>query len=302
MPHWPNGNFLNSQSFTYLLNNPEQIHKEQHLPIADVISSFPYFQAARALQLKALKDAGSFKYNAALKTTAAYTADRSVLFDFITSDTFKQHQVAKRIQNREAEVNQIELVEVEEITPDKPQELEEKLKSELRKAQAILDPELFAKKQGEESISNQVEETEDLNEQPLEFSEEDCHSFNVWLSLTQVKPIAREDSEQANPKTKKKEQKFKLIDKFLQEQPKIDPTNQVPSSKNLAKPFTKPTDSLMTATLAKVYTQQKNYKKAIQAYKILSLKNPEKSGFFADQIRAIEKLIAQSKAQNNDNV
>ena len=47
----------------------------------------------------------------------------------------------------------------------------------------------------------------------------------------------------------------------------------------------------MTETLATVYLQQKNYKKALQAYHILILKYPEKSGFFADQIRAIEKLI-----------
>ena len=47
----------------------------------------------------------------------------------------------------------------------------------------------------------------------------------------------------------------------------------------------------MTETLAKLYLQQQNYKKAIQAYKILILKNPQKSGFFADQIRAIKKLI-----------
>jgi hypothetical protein len=47
----------------------------------------------------------------------------------------------------------------------------------------------------------------------------------------------------------------------------------------------------MTETLAKVYLQQNNYQKALQAYKILSLKYPEKSGFFADQIRAINKHI-----------
>ena len=49
----------------------------------------------------------------------------------------------------------------------------------------------------------------------------------------------------------------------------------------------------MTETLAKVYLQQKNYKKAIQAYKILILKNPKKSGFFADQIHAIQNLIKE---------
>ena len=52
----------------------------------------------------------------------------------------------------------------------------------------------------------------------------------------------------------------------------------------------------MTETLARVYLQQKNYKKAIKAYEILILKNPEKSGFFADQIRAIKKLDTKEES------
>ena len=46
----------------------------------------------------------------------------------------------------------------------------------------------------------------------------------------------------------------------------------------------------MTETLAKVYLEQKKYENAIQAFKILSLKYPEKGGFFADQIKKIKKL------------
>ena len=46
----------------------------------------------------------------------------------------------------------------------------------------------------------------------------------------------------------------------------------------------------MTETLARVYLEQKNYDKAIRSYKILSLKYPEKSALFADQIKAIKKL------------
>jgi len=42
--------------------------------------------------------------------------------------------------------------------------------------------------------------------------------------------------------------------------------------------------------LARVYLEQKNYSKAIQAYKILILKNPEKSGLFADRIEEIKNL------------
>ena len=46
----------------------------------------------------------------------------------------------------------------------------------------------------------------------------------------------------------------------------------------------------MTETLARIYLEQKNYEKAIQSYKILSLKYPEKSSFFADQIKAVQRI------------
>ena len=56
-------------------------------------------------------------------------------------------------------------------------------------------------------------------------------------------------------------------------------------------------EALMTETLARIYVEQKNYKKAIQSYKILSLKYPEKSGFFADQIKAINELQEQNNKE-----
>ena len=46
----------------------------------------------------------------------------------------------------------------------------------------------------------------------------------------------------------------------------------------------------MTETLAKVYLEQGKYSEAIQAYQILMLKNPAKSGYFAEQIAIIRKL------------
>jgi hypothetical protein len=46
----------------------------------------------------------------------------------------------------------------------------------------------------------------------------------------------------------------------------------------------------MTETLAHVYLEQKKYQKAITAFTVLSLKYPEKSSFFANQIKAIKKI------------
>lgn len=79
---------LNLSEYTYLLNNPNAVNEKQAKALETVVESFPYFQSARALYLKGLYNQDSYKYNFSLKQTAAHTTDRSVLFDFITSDEF----------------------------------------------------------------------------------------------------------------------------------------------------------------------------------------------------------------------
>jgi tetratricopeptide (TPR) repeat protein len=83
---------MNVKDYTFLLNKPDAISKKQTEELGAVLNEFPYFQSARALRLKGLYDQNSFKYNYALKVTAAHTTDRSVLFDFITSATFTSVQ------------------------------------------------------------------------------------------------------------------------------------------------------------------------------------------------------------------
>ncbi len=121
--------------------------------------------------------------------------------------------------------------------------------------------------------------------QPLSFEKNESHSFSEWLKLTKARPIDRDEDKKAD---QSKERKFELIEKFISKNPRIIPSKTAAKA-NLAETQPEP-EALMTETLARVYLEQKNYKKAIQAYKILILKNPEKSGFFADQIQAIKKL------------
>ena len=58
---------MNLETFGNILKNPSKIEASQLASLQEVINDYPYFQAARAIQLKALKEAGSFKYNNALK-------------------------------------------------------------------------------------------------------------------------------------------------------------------------------------------------------------------------------------------
>ncbi|WP_206430330.1 tetratricopeptide repeat protein [Flavobacterium ustbae] len=128
---------MNVSDYTYLMNKPDAITEKQADALGSVLNEFPYFQSARALRLKGLYNQNSFKYNYALKVTAAHTSDRSVLFDFITSEAFTS------IQNDFYEQKLRDLLEItvfdsEIISPEQIQKAIE-IKTDIVE-QPILDP------------------------------------------------------------------------------------------------------------------------------------------------------------------
>ena len=266
---------MNAASFISLLEKPEALNDSHTSELEAILTKYPYFQAAKALHLKTLKNNESYLYNDALKTTAAYTTDRSVLFEFITSEQFTQNVIATEILALEKKLHDIYVIDHEEVKGYEEADFSEN--------EAVLDPELFQPKEKNTEIALSSPEEKLSLGKPLAFDENERHSFNEWLQLTRIKPIERDIEE-------KKPSKFDLITTFLEKKPKIKPPSKTANLKNLAEERSHKTEELMTETLAKVYLEQKNYSKAIQAYKILSLKYPEKSSFFADQIKEIKKL------------
>ena len=110
------------------------------------------------------------------------------------------------------------------------------------------------------------------------------------MQLSRFKPIVRIENDSVINEEKKK--KSALIDKFIENNPKITPI----AKDTVILPIEtipQDTSTLMTETLARVYLEQKKYSKAIQAYEILILKYPEKSTFFADRISDI-KILQQN--------
>ena len=372
---------MNVKDFTYFLEHPTKVVEPIHTKhLEDIIAEYPYFQAARALHLKGLKNLNSYKYNKALKVTAAYTTDRDVLFEFITSKDFLQYdgniskentvileskeeivdieeaekisdynhiEIVKEIEDvteieveneTEDPISEDEIIEIEEndfsisetaiaslITPseDKP------LPQDEHDADQILDPELFQTKNPE---NTEEEDALDIGK-PLTFDAKEKYSFSEWLSLASKKPLEEPEENIAEiqeeeiieqepevresnikktvqkvnelkitpkpirkPKVKSEaiKKKYDRIDKFIASNPKIVPTEQN-TVIDISKSSRIDHNELMTETLARVYLEQKKYKNAIQAYKILILKYPEKSSFFADRIKAVEKLRKDNK-------
>ena len=308
---------MNVSDFTYLLQHPEKVVSPvQTNQLDDILDEFPYFQAARAIQLKGLKNLNSFKYNSALKVTAAYTADRDILFDFITSKEFLQNTIADSISGKSVSLKEQD-IEFETIVSDEKkepllEEIEDKaLPQSIKDAEQILDPALFSSKDPEidkeiAEVKKEADRKIQLGE-PLPFTKKEKYSFKEWMQLAAKKPIQREDPpiKQKNKVQKidnlvkeedvLKKKKFNLIDKFIETNPKIVPKERdiplvaIEESTKIDK------NELMTQTLAKVYLEQKKFKKAIQAYKILSLKYPEKSSFFASQIKLVQQIQKENK-------
>ncbi len=294
--------------FTYLLQHPEAVKTPaQTNQLEELLESYPYFQAARALHLCGLKNLNSYKYNPALKYTAACTADREVLFDLITSEEFLQNRIADTISGKEP------LKEQETISEEVPPNTERDtslvsteddgpLPRNTEEADRILDPRLFRSKApaSEETDVDTTSEDSLRLGSPLEFTRNERHSFSEWLQLTNMKkPLPGteastdedgEPEEAGQDLPAEKRRKFEMIDRFIAQNPKIVPGEAESGEINIKQSLKLDKKELMTETLARVYLEQGKYKKAIQAYRILSLKYPEKSSFFADQIKAVEQL------------
>ncbi|MCI4443152.1 MAG: hypothetical protein JHC39_06545 [Lentimicrobium sp.] len=277
---------MNVTDYTYLINKPDAINEKQTDALGKVLDEFPFFQSARALRLKGLFNENSFRYNFALKVTAAHTTDRTVLFDFITSDTFVAIQ--KGLYDKKI----LELLDINVID------------SEVIKHEIRLEPKINTLEQSiittiKEAIPIEVSENTKSAEEnlgigkPLGFSINEKHSFQEWLQLSRTQPIEREINYKTSTLDEDKKKKAELIDKFIEASPKISPIKQNTDSPIHIDVNKTDNSYLMTETLARVYLEQKKYQKAIQAYEILILKYPEKSSFFADRISDI-KILQQN--------
>ena len=200
-------------SLIKILKNPHKISENEAIFIDELVSEFPYFQAARAVQLKNHKNLESFQFEKILNETAVHTNDRRILFDFIEYNSLSKNTSEKNSNTQKAL---------------------EKTKSK---------------------------------------------TFVNWLEQVNLIPIDRS-------------KESLTIEKFISKKPKLsikDIEQPVIQENKESQEINK--ELFVTETLAKLYVEQKNYDKAIQTYKILILKFPEKNSYFASAIKKIKKLI-----------
>ena len=124
-------------------------------------------------------------------------------------------------------------------------------------------------------------ETEKVSEVAKPTSNSNVTSFiSTWKSWLKI-----DRSEIVTPSEQDK--KAAIIDKFIENNPKISPIKE--DVDFIVKEKSNDISHLMTETLAQLYVEQKLYTKAIQAYKILQEKHPERTEEFKERIEEIKK-------------
>jgi hypothetical protein len=116
---------------------------------------------------------------------------------------------------------------------------------------------------------------------------ERARSLNYTTDLETTEGNSSDPVEAPRPTAKPED----LIDRFIKAEPKITPKKvdqyEIPTAIDAG---LIEDDEFMTETLAQIYAKQGNLGKARKAYKLLSLKYPEKSIYFANQIKKLDQL------------
>jgi hypothetical protein len=255
---------MTQDQFNSWLENPSMMDAQSITQLREITIRYPFYQTAQIMLAKNLKDVNHIDQLNQVQLAAIMAPDRKLFRDYLCDKT-----KLKITEKAEVEVED-EQSEAEETEPRFPDELiQEPIIYQLETAEL---PEL--------PIAEDAEEMEETPE-PSELS------FSEWLDYTS----SDKTPEQRTLKTKKPklaQSNIELIDHFLTQQADSPRKRaeffnpQKVAAKSQEEDFT-----VVSETLAKIYTEQEKYSLATQAYEALSLKYPEKSVYFAARLKDI---------------
>ena len=271
---------MTAQEYSELLTNFDPKSEDQRKVFEKITYRYPYFQSAYAHYLKTLKAQEQYNYDLILRKTAVLSPERETLHQWLEKDLEKE--VTQPLEVNRNNTN-------DKVIP----------KTEATKETEIVKPvkeENSNLTQPIESIPLGKNQKEEIKEKPVKKAKPKKKEMPVAMTYTDWVIYSSKDKIAAKEKKKSLDEKIALIDTFLENRPKIPPVRQDQPKVDLSANNEFNKEELMTETLAKVYLQQKKFKKALYAYQILSLKYPEKNSFFADQIKKIKQLQQKTKS------
>lgn len=314
---------MNRNLFLQLLAHPDSVSEAENIALKRLTEDFPYCQTGQLLYVKHLHSQSSVHYPEQLKVAAAYSADRKILYHLIHSEIMEKELVGEEksiVQHLSFKKEELEEITTPEIVEEKKdiqisntpldiiqkrlQEIsnfkkEEPISPAVTEQVEVTVPEIVPFKEEiktpEPTIVLQKDEEkpkEIIKEKKEEVLKSDKHSFTEWLKTIKKEPSQTKEAEK---KSKPASSTDEIINRFIETEPRIVPSRtEFYSPVKMAKQSLEEHDDLVSETLAGIFAEQGNLKKAIEMYKKLMLLSPEKSSFFAARI---EKLTQQLNSE-----
>jgi hypothetical protein len=266
--------------------------------IAELVIKYPYSGPFRMLLAKASKEAGHLDSRKDLLAAAAHCSSRKALFDVMFAESFVEQ--AKEIHEIIEAADEVSEDEVVALIwhPEDPTETENQLDPEEVKVREDVIEAIASTLEGENVIGEEKKlkkKSEEKNSQNFEDEEPQIRElgsansvFGKWLS---ERAKATDFGELKKAEAQVERGATAIIDAFLKKSnPTIGEIRDVDSPvgewarKGLAED-----PSLVTETMAKLYAKQGQIGRARKAFKMLALKYPDKSVYFAAQLKKLSK-------------
>jgi len=309
---------MQTTHFIKYLSSPDTINLMPEQDAASLVKEFPYCQSGQILLALQLHSSNHLLFEQQLKKSAIYSSDRKRLYELLNQSTQQKEQkteleqvvaveelvveeksiqkveeqpivepiAAITIEEKETKIPDLELEYLNQVIASAyTYELEDLEKLEVGSPKLeVRSPKLEV---GNEHDSLLEESDRDVIGSEAELDESTELTFTDWLKKVQKGGLTSVTEEKPE-----KQHKFDLIDKFIQEDPKIKPKKtEFYSPINMARLSVVDDSELVSETLALIQVEQGNYQEAIKTYQKLSLKNPEKRTYFANQIKILNQKI-----------
>lgn len=246
-----------------LTTHPEQLDKDTLHGLRELVAKYPYYQAARLLFLKNLFLLHDPLFGEELRKAALFLPDRKVLFQMVEGCNYEIQPASLRTADKDER----------EDNGDR--------------TQTLID----------DFLKNNEEQVMPAPGRKLTVADATTDYAAFLLQMEDAEPEATgDDGGRCN-------RSDALIDDFienkpdrirLQENPEFTP--ELPEEGSGSDNETME-EGYLTMTLAKIYIKQQRYEKALEIIRKVNLNNPKKNIYFADQIRFLQKLIANKNLQ-----
>ena len=244
---------MDKERLQYIMENPQTINDNDIELLSSIVAEYPYFTVAQILLAIGYDLKEDKKLNKQLRFAAAMSPDRNALRHLLAESKEKKEtcdlpdEFGNEGQQTTGNIQQtMEDVVIPEIDLSKSQE-------ELSKDMALL--------------------------------EEKRKSLDELKYLIEQRIIELEREKEETKKEEKTLSKTEIIDKFIAENPQISrPKQEFYNPMIVAQASVVDKENIISETLATIYLNQGYVEKAISVYQKLSLKNPEKSVYFAELI------------------